>query len=105
DPAGLSEHAAAAMPLLPAALGLYPTAVAHLLSGLALADQVRAAGGDERGDLQSELDDVTQWLGARAVDAPDNFLHLQRLVEAERAWAVGDFRAAAAAFDAARREV
>src|SRR6202008_4660804 len=38
-------------------------------------------------------------------DAPDTFLHLLRLVEAERAWAAGDFRAAALAFDAARREV
>jgi signal transduction histidine kinase len=93
------------MPLLPAALGLYPTAVAHLLRGLALADQVRAADGDERADLLSELDDVAHWLATHAVDAPDNLLHLQRLVEAERAWAVGDFRAAAAAFDGARREV
>ena len=48
---------------------------------------------------------MTRWLAARAADAPDNFLHLQRLLEAERAWAVGDFRAAALAFDAARREV
>ena len=47
---------------------------------------------------------MTRWLAARAADAPDNFLHLLRLVEAERAWAVGDFRAAVLAFDAARRE-
>ena len=46
-----------------------------------------------------------RWLAARAADAPDNFLHLLRLLEAERAWAVGDFRAAVLAFDAARREV
>ena len=44
-------------------------------------------------------------LAERAVDAPDNFLHLLRFLEAERAWAVGDFRAAVLAFDAARREV
>ena len=62
------------------------------------------ADGDERGGLLSELDEVTRWLAARAADAPDNFLHLLRLLEAERAWAVGDFRAAALAFDAARRE-
>ena len=49
DPVGLARHTAAAMPLLPAALGLYPTAVAHLLRGLALAGQARAADGDERG--------------------------------------------------------
>ena len=58
----------------------------------------------ERDGLLSELDEVTRWLAARAADAPDNFLHLLRLVEAERAWAVGDFRAAALGFDAARRE-
>ena len=29
------------------------------------------------------------WLAARAADAPVNFLHLLRLVEAERAWATG----------------
>ena len=63
------------------------------------------ADGDERGGLLSELDDVTRWLAARAADAPENFLHLLRLLEAERAWAVGDFRAAVLAFDAARREV
>ena len=42
DPAGLARHTAAAMPLLPAAAGLYPTAVARLLRGLALAGQARA---------------------------------------------------------------
>ena len=105
DPAGLARHTAAAMPLLPAVLGNYPTAVAHLLRGLALAEQARAGHGDERTALLAELDEVTRWLAARAADAPDNFLHLLRLLEAERAWAVGDFRAAALAFDAARREV
>ena len=47
---------------------------------------------------------MTGWLAARAADAAGNFLHLLRLVEAERAWAAGDFRAAALAFDAARHE-
>ena len=57
-----------------------------------------------RGGLLAELDELTRWLAARAADAPGNFLHLLRLVEAERAWAAGDFRAAALAFDAARHE-
>jgi signal transduction histidine kinase len=105
DPVGLARHTAAAMPLLPAAPGMYLTAVARLLRGLALAGQARVRHGDERGGLLSELDDVTRWLAARAADAPANFLHLLRLLEAERAWAIGDFRAAALAFDAARREV
>ena len=104
DLVGLTQHTAAAMQLLPAAQGLYPTAVAHLLRGLAIAGQIRASHGDERGGLQSELDDVTRWLTDRAANAPVNFLHLLRLVEAERAWAADDFRAAVLAFDAARRE-
>jgi len=102
--AGLVRHTAAARPLLPAALGLYPTAGARLLRGVALAGQARATNPDEREALLSELDEVTRWLGERATDAPENFLHLLRLLEAERAWALGDFRAAALGFDAARRE-
>ncbi|WP_330186377.1 AAA family ATPase [Dactylosporangium sp. AC04546] len=104
DPIGLSRHTAAAMPLLPAVPGLYPTALARLLRGLALAGQARDGHGGERGPLLSELDEVTRWLAARAADAPVNFLHLLRLVEAERAWAAGDFHAAVLAFDAARHE-
>src|SRR3954467_13910754 len=48
---------------------------------------------------------MSDWLAARATDAPANFLHLLRLLEAERAWATGDFQAAVTAFDAARGEV
>jgi signal transduction histidine kinase len=105
DPIGVARHTAEAMPLLPAARGAYQTALARALHGLALAGQAHAPDGDERAALLSELDDVTRWLAARAADAPDNFLHLLRLLEAERAWAVGDFRAAVLTFDAARREV
>jgi predicted ATPase/signal transduction histidine kinase len=104
DLADLERHTTAAMPLLPTVLGLYPDAVARLLRGLALAGQARSAEGGDRGGLLAELDEVARWLAGRAADAPDNFLHLLRLTEAERAWAVGDFRAAALAFDAARRE-
>jgi signal transduction histidine kinase len=104
DPVGLARHTAAAMPLLPAVLSLYPAAVTRLLRGLALAGQVRATDGGERASLMAELDEVIQWLADRARDAPENFLHLLRLAEAERAWAAGDFRAAALAFDAALRE-
>ena len=104
DPVDLVRHTGAAMPLLPAAQGLYPAAVARLLRGLALAGQARATDGDERDSLLSELDELIRWLAARAADAPDNFLHLLRLLEAERAWAAGDFQAAVLAFDTARRE-
>ena len=104
DPAGLARHTAAAMPLIPANVGNYSTAVARLLRGLALAGQARATDGDEGEDLLSELDEVIRWHAAHAADAPDNFRHLLRLLEAERAWAAGDFHAAVLAFDAAQRE-
>ena len=93
------------MQALPFALGNYVTAVARLLRGLALAADARTAAADERPGLLSEVEDLIGWLGARAEDAPMNFLHLLRLLEAERAWAAGDFGAAALAFDAARDEV
>jgi signal transduction histidine kinase len=105
DRPGLAQHTAAALPVLPAVLGHYSTAVAHLLRGLALAGQVREAAGDERAALLSELNETTRWLAARAADAPENFLHLLRWLEAERAWVVEDYRGAELAFDAARREV
>ena len=105
DPAGLARHSAAAMPLLPVAAGFYSIAVVRVLRGLALVEQARATDGDERAALLTEVDEVTRWLAERAADAPANFLHLLRLLEADRAWAVGDVRGAELAFDAARREV
>jgi signal transduction histidine kinase len=105
DLAGLERHTATAMTLVPMAPGLYPTGVARLLRGLALAGQVRDADADTRGGLLSELGELTRWLAERAADAPGNFLHLLRLLEAERAWGGDDLPAAALAFDAARREV
>jgi len=104
DQAALEQHTAAVMPLVPVFPGLYSTAVAHLLRGLALAGQARSADAGQRSGLLAELEEVTRWLADRAADAPGNFLHLLRLLEAERAWVAGDFRAAALAFDAARRE-
>ena len=105
DPAGLARHTAAAMPLLPAAPGSIRPRWPTCCAGWPSPGRPAPADGDERDALLAELDEVTRWLAARAADAPENFLHLLRLVEAERAWAVGDFRAAALAFDAARREV
>jgi signal transduction histidine kinase len=106
DAASLERHTAAAMPVLQVAdRGSYSPAMFRLLRGLALADQARAAEGDDRDAPLAELDELTRWLAARAVDAPANFGHLLRLLEAERAWTVGDFHAAALAFDTALREV
>ncbi len=104
DTPQLIRHSAAAMSRLPAMTGTYMTAVAHLLRALALAAQARSAVGDERIALLAELDTTIEWLSLRATDAPVNFLHLLRLVEAERAWAAGDFQAAVLSFDAAQRE-
>src|SRR5215207_4083843 len=47
----------------------------------------------------------TSWFAACSADAPDNFRHIVPLLEAERAWVLGDFHAAALGFDTARREV
>ena len=104
DLVGLARHSAAAMKLLPIIRGLYPAAVVRVLRGLALAGQARSSHGSERRGLLTELDEVTHWVAARAEDAPRNFLHLLRLLEAERAWALGDFHAAALAFDTACRD-
>jgi signal transduction histidine kinase len=105
DPAEVARQGAAAVRLLPVTTGFTMSALARPLYGLGLAGQARSAHGDERATLLAELDDVLRWLGPRAANAPDNFLHLLRLLEAEQAWAMGDFRAAAFAFDSARREV
>ena len=104
DAAELDRHTAAAMPLLPFVESTYLTSTAHLLRALALASRARAVGPETRGAFLTELDAIIDWLAARAADAPFNFRHLLRLVEAERAWAVGDFRAAATTFDAALQE-
>jgi signal transduction histidine kinase len=105
DSVGLAHHSAAAVELLQAVHGFYAVAQVRLLRGLALAEEARAADADVRDDLLAELDELTRWLAEWAADTPDNFLHQLRLIEAERAWAVGDFRAAVLAFDAARRDV
>jgi signal transduction histidine kinase len=105
DLASLKHHTAAAMESLPFALGNYVTAVARLLRGLALAAYARTIAADERAALLGELDELIGWLTARAENAPMNFLHMLRLLEAERAWAAGDAGTAALAFGAARDEV
>ncbi len=106
DPVGLARHTAAAMPLLPDTRGL-PTRPPWRACCAGWPSPGRPAPPTvtSAATLLAELDELIAWLAARAADAPDNFLHLLRLLEAERAWAVGDFRAAALAFDAARREV
>ncbi len=105
DPPGLALHAAAAMPLLSFIQGFYPTALAYLLQALALAEQVKAAAPEQRVERLAELDVCRDWLARRAADCPGNYLHLLKLVEAERAWAIDDFKQASHAFDTAIGEV
>ncbi|MCK9903579.1 diguanylate cyclase [Frankia sp. Cpl3] len=104
-PADLARHTAAIMPIVPGIESLHIMATARLLRALALAGEARAAGAKQRDVALAELDGLVAWLAERAADAPVNFGHLLRLVEAEQAWTVGDFRGAAYAFDAAQCEV
>src|SRR6185369_15899123 len=46
----------------------------------------------------AELDACHAWLGARAADAPGNFRHLVRLIDAERAAALGELGSALVAY-------
>jgi diguanylate cyclase (GGDEF)-like protein len=106
DPATLDRHVSAVEPLLTSDTSTYVTATGYLLWTLALAGRARTADvGADRQRLLAQLDTAVDWFSARAADAPTNFGHVLRLAEAERAWAAGDFRTAARAFDAAMREV
>jgi diguanylate cyclase (GGDEF)-like protein len=100
----LATHAAAAMPLLPATYGGYPTAWGYLFRSMALAQVVKTGPPDDRPAALAELEDRHRWLVERAADAPGNFRHLSLLVVAERAWATGEYWAATQAFDAALLE-
>ena len=104
DAAELDRHTAAAVPLLPFVESTYLTSTAYLLGPLLWPAGARAVGPETRGVVLAELDAIIDWLAARTSDAPFNFRHLLRLVEAERAWAAGEFRTAASTFDAAVRE-
>ncbi|MFD1365476.1 diguanylate cyclase domain-containing protein [Actinoplanes sichuanensis] len=98
----LNRHTAAALTLLPCITATYGNAQAHVLAALAAAERARTATGDgDRETALADLDLSARFLAERAVDQPGNFGHLLRLADAERAWATGDFDAAATAYDAA----
>lgn len=103
-PDELDRHTAAVTPLLPTFEATYISTTARVLRALALAAKIRATDAPQRDAMLLELDGLVAWLGERAADAPANFRHLLRLIEAERAWAVGDFQGAVFAFDAAQLE-
>jgi diguanylate cyclase (GGDEF)-like protein len=104
-PAELAHHTAVAVPLLPTLESIYSVVAGRLLHALSLAEQARAAPPAGRASLVAQLAGLVDWMAARAADAPANFSHLRHFLEAELAWAGGDFREAAHAFDVAQREV
>jgi diguanylate cyclase (GGDEF)-like protein len=106
DMTALADHAAQAMPILARTPGYYITAMGHVMQALALAERARNLPLIERAPVLAELDNTClAWLSRRAVDAPDNYLHLLRWVEAERSWAAGEVWTTGIAFDAAMRAV
>jgi PAS domain S-box-containing protein len=101
----LRRYLAALTPLVPCLLTTYALSRARLLLAMEVAQRIKDSAPDERAGLLNELDAHRDWLAERAADVPENLLHLLRLLEAERAWAVDDVLGAAHAFDDALREV
>jgi diguanylate cyclase (GGDEF)-like protein len=101
DAAKLAEHAAIAVPMLSYIRGLHSSVLVHWLAALDLAWRAAAAPADEQAGLLAELDHHRDFLARRAIDAPENLLHLVHFIDAERAFAAGDGWGAASAFDAA----
>lgn len=99
------ENTAGTVPFMPFIQSTYLMSIAHVLQALALAHRARTGPAGERDALLEEFDGHRTWLAARAEDAPGNFRHLLHLLDAERAWAVDDFRTAIRTFDEAQREV
>lgn len=104
QPVELARHTAAALAFSATIGANYSLAIARVLRALALAARARATAAGERDAALAELAELVAWVSARAADAPANFRHLLRLVEAERAWAAGDFQQAAYTFDLAQRD-
>ncbi len=105
DMDGLPQRAAAAMRYVPALKVLYPTMWVYLVQALAKAQQARTAPPQRRPALLAEMDECRDWLARRAADAPESFGHLVLFVDAERAWAIDDFRTAATTYDASLHDV
>jgi PAS domain S-box-containing protein len=100
----LLRHAAAGIELTRYINGHYHVALAYFLQALALAAHARTALPGDRANAIAELAECRDWLARRAQDAPDNFLTLLQLVDAERAWATGDLHGSIVAFDVALRQ-
>jgi diguanylate cyclase (GGDEF)-like protein len=105
DLAALDAHSAAATALRPYVEGTQTVTAMQLLRGLALTWQLAVADEAGRAGLLAELAPIEAWLADRADEAPHNFGVLAHVIAAERAAALGEFAAAAGAFDAAAEEL
>lgn len=96
------QHAKASLPLMPRVPGYYFTAVVRALLGAGLAIAAHTQTNEDKAKTLEQLDHQhLPWLQARAVDAPENFAHLVKWVQAERAWAFGSAWEAGLAFEQA----
>ena len=111
DRDALARHSRAAMRLLPFLCSHYTMARVHLLRALAAADQLRSGGAPGRpaGESGQEplavLDVCRAWMADRAEQSASGYAHLLSLIDAERAWGIGDVSAARLAFDRGLEQV
>ncbi len=104
DSTALIHHADAARALEPWVIGMYPVALITFLHALALAARLATTDDAGRPKVLDQLCQTEAWLAARSAEAPMNFSHLHRLVQAERLDATGQPWNAAKAFERAMWE-
>lgn len=75
-----------AIPMIPAITGFYPVALHNYLHSVSICKCIENNDccEKEKAALLEKLEANQKWLGARAEDAPMNFLHLYSIIEAER---------------------
>jgi hypothetical protein len=103
DRATLAKFADA--PLPGTAIGNYTVFHMHVIVALARAWQLQDKSAADEAQAADQLARPLQWLQARAGQQAYNFRHLVLFVQAEQAWGLGDFSAAANRFDEALGEV
>jgi diguanylate cyclase (GGDEF)-like protein len=81
-----------------------PIILAHLAQALNLVIQAQQPNPTEKDDRLAQFGQHRDWIARRAADAPGNFAHLVVWLDAERAWAEGQFDVAVRGFDAAQWE-
>lgn len=81
--------------------GVHHSAISALQNGVLLARSLRTVEPARRGRVEALTEQVLQFLRERAADQPDNYRHMQLMVEGERAWALDRPHQAALYFDEA----